>query len=302
AVGTTLVGAGALALVGCSNADAQTDWTAADMPDQTGRRVLITGANGYPRHGVSGLGYHVALAFARAGAEVIIASRNRNRGDEAVRLINLAAPNGSIRFEPLDLADLSSVRTFSERMRGEGRPLDVLINNAGVMGRQQREVSVDGFERCFATNLLGHFALSAQLMPLLRQGRQPRIVWVASSRSANADLDFSDLQLLHEYDYANAYDQTKLGLLMIAQEFHRRSQTSSRGVASIAAHPGVAKTSIVLDGPGPDSREGFRFRNFSFLFRDPADRMLSIAFAGSDPQAYSGRYYGPSGLGGVGVG
>ncbi|RAK52696.1 SDR family NAD(P)-dependent oxidoreductase [Phenylobacterium deserti] len=292
------VGLTAATLGGCaSTGSADGGWTAADVPSQRGRTALVTGGNGHPEGGLSGLGYHVALQLARAGADVTIASRKQARGAEAVRIIRAEVPGATIRYEPLDLADLSSVSAFCGRMHEGGRGLDLLVNNAGVMGRRHREVSVDGFERCMATNVIGHFALTAQLLPLLKQGRSPRVVWVASLRGANGELDFSDLQLARAYDYVNSYDQTKLAMLLLAQEFQRRSQDAGLGVTSIAAHPGTARTHIVLDGPGPDSQEGFRFKNMPFMFRDPAGRALSLLYAATDSKAVGGRYYGPAGFG-----
>jgi NAD(P)-dependent dehydrogenase (short-subunit alcohol dehydrogenase family) len=257
-VSAGLVGGSAGYIAGWSNrasADIR-DWTTADIPSQQGRRVLVTGGNGYPEDGRSGLGYQDALALARAGADETIASRNQARSEEAVRRIRADAPGSSVRFETLDLANLTSVRAFGARMRASGQRLDVLINNAGVMGRANREVSVDGFERVFATNTLGHFALTAELLPLLQKGRDPQIVWVASLRMSEA-LNFDDLQFERAYDYAAAYDNSKLANLMLAFEFERRSKASGWGVASLAAHPGVARTNLIPDGPGLDSgRDG----------------------------------------------
>lgn len=275
------------------------DWTAANIPPQQGRRILITGGNGYPQDGRSGLGYQGALALARAGANVTIASRNQARGEEAVRIIRREVPGAAVRFERLDLADQASVKAFGARMVASGQGLDLLINNAGVMGRRQREVSVDGFERCFATNVLGAFTLTAMLLPLLREGRDPRVTWVASLRGANGKIDFSDLQLDRDYDYVNAYDQTKLAALLLALEFERRNQAAGWGVRSVVSHPGTARTNIVLDGPGPDSQEGFRFRYLSVLFGDPAQRVLPILYAATSPQAAAGGYYGPRDLRGM---
>jgi hypothetical protein len=126
------------------------NWHVQNIPAQNGRKVLVTGGNGYPLNGRSGLGYQEALALAHAGADVTIASRNEERGREAVRRIRAEAPGSTVRFEPLDLANLASVKAFSARMQASGQGLDVLINNAGVMGRRDREESVDGFERVFA--------------------------------------------------------------------------------------------------------------------------------------------------------
>jgi NAD(P)-dependent dehydrogenase (short-subunit alcohol dehydrogenase family) len=275
------------------------DWTTADIPPQNGRRVIVTGANGYPRDGRSGLGYHQALALAAAGADVTIASRNRERGDEAVRRIQAAAPGARVRFETLDLADLNSVSAFAERVRASGDRLDLLINSAGVMGRAAREVSVDGFERVFATNALGPFVLSARLRPLLQNGTDPRIVWMSSSRGHNGSIDFDDLQKEKAYDYARAYDDSKLGDLLLAMECERRSRASGWRITSIAAHPGVARTSIVVDGPGLDSAEGLRWRFIPMMWQDPAQGALPLLYAATSPQATGGGYYGPKGMQGT---
>lgn len=282
-------------LTGCASAQvapAIPDWTTADIPSQRGRRIMITGGNGYPREGRSGLGYHDALALARAGADVIIASRKQELGDEAVRRIKTEAPGATIRFEPLDLANLASVKAFCARLLASGQRIDTLINNAGVMGRLHREVSVDGFERVFATNAIGHFALTASLLPLLKQGQDPRIVWVSSSRISNAII-FDDLQQEKAYDYGLAYNNSKLAILLLAFELERRSKASGWGITSIAVHPGVARTSLIPDGPGLDSMEGRRFSSGAF---PPAEEgALSTLYAASAPQASGGVYYGPRG-------
>ena len=276
------------------------DWTYDDIPPQHGRRVIITGANGYPHEGRSGLGYHQALGLARAGADVIIASRNKERGEEAIRRIQADAPGANVRFETLDLANLESVRDFSARMHASGVGLDLLVNNAGVMGRKEREVGIDGYERVFATNAIGPFALTAQLMPLLRNGRSPRIVWMCSARSTFGNLDFNDLQQEQSYDYAGAYNDSKQAHLLAALECERRSKALGWGIYSIAAHPGVARTNLVPDGPGLDSAEGWRLRNISFMFQDPARAALPALYAATSRQAVGGGYYGPSGFMGIG--
>lgn len=189
------------------------DWSVADIPPQHGRRAIVTGASGIPAGDRSGLGYQVAIALARSGADVTIASRNRMRGEEAVRRIRLAAPGSEIRFEELDLANLASVEAFCERVEGSGRGVDLLVNNAGVMGRLHRETSVDGYERVFATNTVGHFLLTTRLLPLLQKGRQARVVWVSSLRAANGELRWTDLQSERDYEYAAAYDRSKLSTL-----------------------------------------------------------------------------------------
>lgn len=273
------------------------DWRAADMPSQAGRRAVVTGANGYPREGRSGLGYHEALALAAAGADVTIASRHRERGEEAVRRIRAAAPGATVRFETLDLTDLASVSAFVARMADTGDRLDLLINNAGVQGRIEREVTADGLERVFATNARGPFALTAQLRPLLQKASEPRVVWTSSSRTGS--INFDDLQKERHYEYGPAYDDTKLGTLLMAFECERRSKAAGWGITSIAAHPGVCRTSIVVDGPGLDTPEGRRFQYLPFMWQDPAVGALPALYAATSPQATGGGYYGPKQLRGL---
>lgn len=276
------------------------DWTATDIPSLRGRSALVTGGNGYPVDDRSGLGFHDALGLARAGADVTIASRKQERGEEAVRRIKASVPGASIRFEALDLSNLASVAEFAERMRASRGSLDILVNNAGVMGRKSREVSADGFERVFATNTLGHFALTARLLPLLRKGNSPRIVWVSSSRALMGAINFADLQLAQDYDYGAAYDNSKLANLMLAFEMQRRSAAEGWGISAIAAHPGIARTNLVPDGPGPDSLEGRNHRYMPFLFQPPAQGALPTLYAATSAQAVAGGYYGPNGFLGLG--
>ncbi|WP_104182318.1 SDR family NAD(P)-dependent oxidoreductase [Arthrobacter sp. B0490] len=273
------------------------DWTAADMPSLVGRRAIVTGANGYPDEGRSGLGYHQALALATAGANVTIASRNRERGEEAIRRIRAEAPEADLHFETLDLTDLGSINLFVRRVEDSGQNLDLLVNNAGVQGRLQREESQDGSERVFATNARGPFALSAQLRPLLQEADAPRIVWTSSPRVGS--IDFDDLQKERTYDYGQAYDDTKLGNLLMAFECERRSKVGGWGITSIAVHPGVCRTNIVVNGPGLDSPEGRRFRFVPPLWQDPAIGALPALYAATSPQASGGAYYGPKQLRGL---
>lgn len=276
------------------------DWTAADIPSLRGRSALVTGGNGYPVGDRSGLGFHDALELARAGADVTIASRKQERGEEAVRHIRSIVPGASIRFETLDLSDLASVAGFAERMRASRGSLDILVNNAGVMGRKSREVSANGFERVFATNTLGHFALTARLLPLLREGQSPRVVWVSSSRSFIGAINFADLQLVQDYDYGAVYDNSKLANLLVGFEMQRRSVAEGWGISSIAAHPGIARTNLVPDGPGPDSLEGRNHRYMPFMFQTAAQGALPTLYAATSPQAAAGGYYGPNGVMGLG--
>jgi NAD(P)-dependent dehydrogenase (short-subunit alcohol dehydrogenase family) len=269
-------------------------WAAANIPDQSGRRVLITGGNGYPREDRSGLGYQAALALVRKGADVTIASRDATRGAEAVRRIRAEVVGARIRFDALDLTDLDQVKAYATRWQGSGGGLDLLINNAGVMGRRTRETTRTGHERVFATNVMGPFVLTAGLMPVLRESTAPRVTWVASGRIG--PLALNDLQFEQDYDYAQAYDRSKLAVLLVAREMQRRSEAAGWGVASLACHPGVARTFLVPDGPGMDSAEGLRQRALPMLFGPAARGALSLLYAGTSDSAQGGRYYGPSGL------
>lgn len=271
------------------------DWTAADLPSLQGRSAIVTGGNGVPEGDRSGLGFHVALELARAGAAVTIASRRQERGAEAVRLIRAAVPGAAIRFETLDLSDLKSVAAFAGAMRQRQGSLDILVNNAGVMGRPDRETSADGFERVLATNTLGHFALTAGLLPLLKGSTAPRVVWVSSSRAFLGRIDLANLQMTDGYAYGPAYDNSKLANLLVAFEMQRRSQEAGWGITSIAAHPGVARTFLVPDGPGMDSLEGRNQTFLPFMFQSPSQGALPTLYAAASPQAIGGAYYGPNG-------
>lgn len=168
--------------------------------------------------GTDGLGFEDALAIARAGGDMILASRNADRGEIAETKIRSEVPGAKVRFEQLDLASLSSIVTFAERMEAGLPRLDLLINNAGIMTPPRRLTTADGFELQFGLNFLGHFALTARLMPLLRQGRQARVVSLSSFANRNGAIDFDDLQSERQYRPMPAYAQSKLADLMFAFE------------------------------------------------------------------------------------
>lgn len=301
ALGVLLAGAGIGSMLAAPlpwESDDIPDWTSADMPDQTGHLAVVTGGNGFPQAGRSGLGFHIAQALARANADVVIASRNVVRGAEAVRQIRSEVPSADIRFEVLDLADMNSVRNFAASLRERGRAIDVLVNNAGVMGRMRREVSVDGFERVLATNTIGHFALTNALRPLLEMAGGARIMWVGSGRTAGA-LPFDDLNLEERYEYAGAYDNSKLANLMLSQEMNRRWLASGSRVISVAAHPGVALTNLIPEGPGLESAEGWRLQTLPFMFQPAADGALPLLYATTVHGVEPGDYYGPNGFLGI---
>jgi NAD(P)-dependent dehydrogenase (short-subunit alcohol dehydrogenase family) len=199
-------------------------WTPSDIPTQAGRRIIITGAN-------SGIGWETALELARAGADVVLATRTTAKGQDAVDRISRIVPAAKVQCSILDLASLQSVREFAAR---EGdRPLDLLINNGGTGGPPQRKLTVDGFEQVFGTNYLGPFALTGLLLPALLRTAKPRVVTVASSASKQGEIDFENLQSERSYrPMWGAYSQAKLADLIFALELQRysRRQTSLVGL------------------------------------------------------------------------
>jgi NAD(P)-dependent dehydrogenase (short-subunit alcohol dehydrogenase family) len=218
-----------------------TSFTLSDIPDQTGKLAIVTGAN-------SGTGFETTKALSARGAEVVIATRSADRAEAAILAIRRAQPQGRLRFEPLDLASQASVAAFADRLLAEGRPIDILVNNAGVMALPQRTVTADGFETQLATNYLGHFALTARLLPLLRRG-QARVVQLSSIVHRHGRIQLDDLQFEAAYKPWPAYAQSKLAMLMFALELDRRSRANGWGLTSVAAHPGYARTGLIASGP-----------------------------------------------------
>ncbi len=265
-------------------------WTASEIPPQHGKLAVVTGTGG--------LGYEDALELARAGADVIIAGRNPKKGAEAVARIREAVPGAAIRFEQIDLANLQSVAAFAERLAGQGDRLDLLINNAGVMVPPERQLTEDGFELQFGTNYLGHFALTAHLLPLLRKGSDPRVVTLSSIAARNGQIDLTDLQS-RTYVPMQAYSQSKLACLMFAFELQRRSAAGNWGISSVAAHPGISRTDLLHNGPGRRSATGLARSLLWFVFQPAAQGALPTLYAATSPQAQPGAYYGPDTFGEV---
>lgn len=262
-----------------------TQWTTKDIPNQHGRLAVVTGTGG--------LGYEDALALARAGSDVIIAGRNPAKGAEAVNKICAETPNANVRFEVVDLANLASIEAFGKRMQAAHQSVDLLINNAAVMTPPSRQTTSDGFELQFGTNYLGHFALTAHLLPLLRKGQNPRVVNVASVAVQNGAINFDDLQSERNYTPMVAYGQSKLANLMFSFELQRRSAAAKWGVSSIAAHPGISRTDLLHNGAGRMSMAGLVRSWMWFLFQPAAKGALPTLFAATSPDAKAGAYYGP---------
>lgn len=258
------------------------DWSLADMASQRGRIFLVTG-------GTSGIGYESAKALAAAGAQVVIAARSSERGQEAIASIRQETPNARVQFEALDLANLASIRALGERLNATLPRLDGLINNAGIMEPPERDTSADGFEMQFAVNYLGHFALTAELLPLLQKATSPRVVTLSSIAAARGALHFSDLQFEQDYDAGSAYAQSKLACLMFALELQRRSDAAGWGIQSIASHPGLSRTNL-------QANHGFVRRSLRVLFQPAAQGALPTLYAATAPEARGGAYYGPTGM------
>lgn len=266
------------------------NWTTADIPPQAGRIAVVTGTGG--------LGYETALALARAGAEVILAGRNPAKGTASIARISAAVPGVPVRFEALDLASLESIAAFAARMRAQEGRIDLLINNAGVMNLPERHVTADGFEMQFGTNYLGHFALTMQLLPLLRASDLPRLVNLSSLYHRAGRLDFDDLQGERLYQPTKAYAQSKLAMLMFAIELQRRADTTGWNLRTNAAHPGYARTDLISNGPGARGLTHWlnKWLLQPWASHSAAAGALPTLFAATAPEARGAAYYGPAGF------
>ena len=265
-------------------------WTQADIPPQAGRLAIVTGPT-------SGIGYDAALALAGAGARVILAARDRARGERAITLIREAHPEARVECRPLDTSSLASVRTFGKQWQEEGRAIDILILNAGIAWVPTREETEDGFERQLATNYLGHFALTALLLPSIKPKPSSRVVAVASLAHESGCLHFDDLQLTQSYKPALAYRQSKLAMLMFGLELDRRLRTAGSPVLSVPAHPGWALTDIARRGDRAGSLQRLLGKAFfGVVGQTAANGALPLLFAATSPEANGGTYYGPSGF------
>jgi NAD(P)-dependent dehydrogenase (short-subunit alcohol dehydrogenase family) len=276
------------------------EWTAVEIPSQAGRRALITGAN-------SGIGYHAALELARKGAHVLLACRDKARGDAALIRLRAEVPAASAEVVLLDLASLESVCAFGAAELALGEPLDLLINNAGVMAPKRRLQTRDGFEIQFGTNVVGHFVLKALLLPALVRAavnhpQRPRVVTLASIAHKQGRLNFDDLQSAKSYGPMVAYRQSKLADLMLAFELGRRLRAAGppiSGVMSVAAHPGVANTNLFQVGEFSAVERVVR-RGLGVaigaLLNTEAEGAVPTLFAATSPDVVDGGYYGPQGF------
>jgi NAD(P)-dependent dehydrogenase (short-subunit alcohol dehydrogenase family) len=212
------------------------NWTAENIPDLTGKIAIVTGAN-------SGIGYEMARALAGKEARVILACRNKDKGDAAVRQITQEYPEAKAELMQLDLADLASVRRFADEFANHCDRLDILINNAGIM-RTPFGKTADGFELQFGTNHLGHFALTGLLLDLIIRTPQARVITVSSGGERFGKIDFDNLNAEKGYDGGGAYGQSKLANLLFTYELQRRFEGTGVDAIAAAAHPGWTVTNL----------------------------------------------------------
>ena len=256
-------------------------WTAENIPDQTGKIAIVTGAN-------SGIGYEAARALALKGATTIMACRNLEKGETAAETIRNEEPAGKTKVMRLDLSDLSSVKQFAQEFRAEYTQLDLLINNAGVMATPYGKTE-DGFEMQFGTNHLGHFALTGLLIDLLKKTPRSRVVTVSSYAHLMGRINFNDLNSEKRYQTWMAYGQSKLANLLFAYELQRKLNENGGSSLSIGVHPGWTATNL-------QHNSGF----FSFLnpVLGQSQEMgaLPTLFAATSPEIRGGEYIGPDGF------
>jgi NAD(P)-dependent dehydrogenase (short-subunit alcohol dehydrogenase family) len=249
-------------------------WTAERIGNLSGKNVVITGGN-------SGIGYYTALELGRAGANVIIACRDAKRGEAALAELKQLAPDISLKFELLDLTELLSVRMFAEKYLRANKPLDILINNAGIMALPERELTTDGFEMQFGTNHLGHFALTGLLLPALKRSDAPRVV-IVSSGVANmkmAKIDLDNLQSEKSYEPMETYAQSKLANLAFMLELGRRYDW----LTSVAAHPGATKSNL----------QKHKFKCLIKFIGQHGTKGAQPTIRAATDSIKSGNYYGP---------
>ena len=263
------------------------------VPDLTGQLTLVTGAS-------DGIGLHIAERLALAGAQVVLPVRNHAKGEAAARRIRETVPGAAIDLRELDLASLESVAALADDLVRAGRPVDVLVNNAGVMTPPTRQVSVDGYELQLATNHLGHVALTLRLLPILRGARVTTQVSMAANRGS---VNWTDINWERRYDAMAAYSSSKIAVGLFGLELQRRSEERGWGVVSNLSHPGVSPTNLLAAQPGmgrhDDTRNVRIIRALSrrgILAGTPETAALPAVYAATSAEAAGGRFYGPGGF------
>ena len=267
-------------------------WTVDDIPDESGRTIVITGAN-------SGLGLRSAEALAAKGARVLLACRNPEKAATALDSVQMLATDAPPEVVALDLADLSSVRAAAEDIAGRVDRLDMLMNNAGVMALPKRQTT-DGFEMQFGTNHFGHYALTGLLLPLLLKADAPRVVTVSSQGHRMGRMRWDDFNWEQgHYSKWLAYGQSKLANLLFAFELDRRARSAGTALVSAAAHPGYAATNLSLQGAqmtGNSMAERMSAMRDRLVAQSDAMGALPQLYAVTMPDVCGGEYFGPDGL------
>ncbi|MFJ3406530.1 SDR family oxidoreductase [Promicromonospora sp. NPDC090134] len=269
------------------------------VPSLAGKRALVTGAS-------DGMGLGMATRLAAAGAEVVMPVRNPRKGEAAVATIRRTVPDARLLLRTLDLSSLDSVAALGDTLREEGRPIHLMINNAGVMRPPSRQTTADGFELQTGTNHLGHFALVGHLLPLLRDGGA-RVTSQVSVAARRGSINWDDLSWERSYDVMRAYAQSKIAFGLFGLELERRSRTHGWGITSNLSHPGVAPTNLLAARPelgrSTDTPSIRLIRALSargILLGTVETAKLPALMAATDPAAKPGALYGPSGPGNLG--
>ncbi|NGN66373.1 SDR family NAD(P)-dependent oxidoreductase [Streptomyces sp. A7024] len=269
------------------------------VPDLTGKRAVVTGAS-------DGMGLGMAARLAAAGAEVLLPVRNERKGETALSKIRQQVPGADVSLRALDLSSLASVAALGKTLLDEDRPVHLLINNAGVMTPPERQTTADGFELQFGTNHLGHFALVAHLLPLLRAGRA-RVTSQVSVAANRGAINWDDLNWERSYNGMGAYSQSKIAFGLFGLELNRRSEAGDWGITSNLSHPGVAPTSLLAARPevgrAKDTLGVRLIRALSargILVGTVESAKLPALYAATSPAAKPGGFYGPSGPGHLG--
>lgn len=260
------------------------------LPSQQGRRALITGT--------AGLGLQTSLQLARLGAEIVLAGRGEASGKAAASHIRAQIPGAKVHFKLLDLASLASISRLSELLQTEGTPIDMMICNAGVMSPPRRRTTSDGFELQFGVNYLGHFALVGQVLPLLRRSSSARVVSVTSLAQNYAKIDFDDLQSERRYVPGKAYCVSKFAQAAFAQELQRRSVEGGWNIASLAAHPGMARTNLFQSDHAKSGalKKAGPWILGHLLGQSAAAGAVPSVYAAASRDAAGGQLYGPTGF------
>lgn len=268
------------------------------IPDLSDKLAVVTGAS-------DGIGFVIAGRLARAGAEVIMPVRNPAKGEQAADRIRGLAPAATVTTCVLDLSSLESVAALTSRLVGEGRPVNILINNAGVMNPPGRQLTKDGFELQFGTNHLGHFALTQGLLPLLRQGRA-RVTHQTSVAARSGVINWDDINWERGYETMKAYTQSKIAVGLFARELQNRSAAAGWGITSNLAHPGVSPTNLLAAQPGlgrvkdTTSVRVIRLMSRLGVVGTVSSAALPALLAATGPDSRGGQFFGPKGFGNVG--